>query len=120
MAPKITILSLGEEVAIGLGQKTNLVRFISLILVILLAGSSVAVAGNIVFVGLIVPQIVKAIVGADYKYIIPCSLVLGSILLVYSDIIARMINPPFETPIGSLTALLGVPVFIYLVRKETK
>ena len=119
MAPKITILSLGEEVAIGLGQKTNLVRFISLILVILLAGSSVAVAGNIVFVGLIVPQIVKAIVGADYKYIIPCSLVLGSILLVYSDIIARMINPPFETPIGSLTALLGVPVFIYLVRKET-
>ncbi len=120
MAPKITILSLGEEVAIGLGQKTNLVRFICLILVIMLAGSSVAVAGNIVFVGLIVPQIVKAIVGADYKYIIPCSLVLGSILLVYSDIIARMINPPFETPIGSLTALLGVPVFIYLVRKETK
>ena len=120
MAPKITILSLGEEVAIGLGQKTNLVRFICLMLVILLAGSSVAVAGNIVFVGLIVPQIVKSIVGADYKYIIPCSLVLGSILLVYSDIIARMINPPFETPIGSLTALLGVPVFIYLVRKETK
>ncbi|MGX4601027.1 FecCD family ABC transporter permease [Faecalimicrobium sp. JNUCC 81] len=120
MAPKITILSLGEEVAIGLGQNTNLVRFICLLLVILLAGSSVAVAGNIVFVGLIVPQIVKAIVGADYKYIIPCSLVLGAILLVYSDIMARMINPPFETPIGSLTALLGVPVFIYLVRKETK
>jgi iron complex transport system permease protein len=120
MAPKITILSLGEEVAIGLGQKTNLVRFICLIIVILLAGSSVAVAGNIVFVGLIIPQIVKAIVGADYKYIIPCSLVLGSVLLVYSDIIARMINPPYETPIGSLTALLGVPVFIYLVRKETR
>lgn len=120
MAPKITILSLGEEVAIGLGQKTNLVRFICLIIVILLAGSSVAVAGNIVFVGLIIPQIVKAIVGADYKYIIPGSLVLGSVLLVYSDIIARMINPPYETPIGSLTALLGVPVFIYLIRKETR
>lgn len=120
MAPKITILSLGEEVAIGLGQKTNLVRFICLIIVILLAGSSVAVAGNIVFVGLIIPQIIKAIVGADYKYIIPGSLVLGSVLLVYSDIIARMINPPYETPIGSLTALLGVPVFIYLVRKETR
>lgn len=120
MAPKITILSLGEEVAIGLGQNTNLVRLICLVIVILLAGSSVAVAGNIVFVGLIVPQIVKAVVGADYKYIIPCSLVLGAILLVYSDIIARMINPPFETPVGSLTALLGVPVFIYLVRKETK
>ena len=120
MAPKITILSLGEEVAIGLGQRTNLVRFICLIIVIALTGASVSVAGNIVFVGLIVPQIAKAIVGSDYKYIIPSSMVLGSVLLVYSDIIARMINPPYETPIGSLTALLGVPMFIYLVRKDTK
>lgn len=118
MSSKITILSLGEEVAIGLGQKTNTVRFISLIIVILLTGASVSVAGNIVFVGLIVPQIVKGIVGADYKYIIPGSMILGSVLLVYSDIMARMINPPYETPIGSLTALLGVPVFIYLVRKD--
>ena len=118
MAPKITILSLGEEVAIGLGQRTNLVRFISLIIVILLTGASVSVAGNIVFVGLIVPQIVRGLIGADYKYIIPLSMLFGSVLLVYSDIVARMINPPYETPIGSLTALLGVPIFIYLVRKE--
>lgn len=120
MAPKITILSLGEEVAIGLGQKTNAVRFISILIVIFLTGASVSVAGNIVFVGLIVPQITKRVVGADYKYIIPSSMILGSVLLVYSDILARMINPPYETPIGSLTALLGVPVFIYLVRKDTK
>ena len=120
MAPKITILSLGEEVAIGLGQRTNLVRFICLMIVIALTGASVSVAGNIVFVGLIVPQIAKAIVGSDYKYIIPSSMILGSVLLVYSDIMARMINPPYETPIGSLTALLGVPMFIYLVRKDTK
>ncbi|CEN86490.1 FecCD family ABC transporter permease [Paraclostridium sordellii] len=120
MAPKITILSLGEEVAIGLGQKTNVVRFISIIVVILLTGASVSVAGNIVFVGLIVPQIAKRVVGADYKFIIPSSMILGSVLLVYSDILARMINPPYETPIGSLTALLGVPMFIYLVRKDTK
>lgn len=120
MAPKITILSLGEEVAIGLGQKTNVVRFISIIVVILLTGASVSVAGNIVFVGLIVPQIAKRVVGADYKFIIPGSMILGSVLLVYSDILARMINPPYETPIGSLTALLGVPMFIYLVRKDTK
>lgn len=120
MAPKITILSLGEEVAIGLGQRTNLVRFICLMLVIALTGASVSVAGNIVFVGLIIPQIAKAIVGSDYKYIIPSSMILGSVLLVYSDIMARMINPPYETPIGSLTALLGVPMFIYLVRKDTK
>lgn len=118
MAPKITILSLGEEVAIGLGQRTNLVRFISLIIVIALTGVSVSVAGNIVFVGLIVPQIVRGVIGADYKYIIPLSMVFGSVLLVYSDIMARMINQPYETPMGSLTALFGVPIFIYLVRKE--
>jgi iron complex transport system permease protein len=120
MSPKITILSLGEEVAIGLGEKTNLVRFISLIIVICLTGASVSVAGNIVLVGLIVPQIAKVIVGSDYKYIIPSSMILGSVLLVYSDIMARMINPPYETPIGSLTALIGVPMFIYLVRKDAK
>lgn len=120
MAPKITILSLGEEVAIGLGQKTNAIRFVSIIIVIFLTGASVSVAGNIIFVGLIVPQIAKRIVGADYKYIIPASMILGAVLLVYSDILARMINPPYETPIGSLTALLGVPMFIYLVRKDSK
>lgn len=119
MSPKITILSLGEEVAIGLGQKTNLVRLVSLIIVIALTGASVSVAGNIVFVGLIVPQIIRGIIGSDYKYIIPLSMLFGSVLLVYSDILARMINPPYETPIGSLTALLGVPIFIYLVRKES-
>lgn len=120
ISPKITILSLGEEVAIGLGQKTNSVRFLSLIIVILLTGASVSVAGNIILVGLIVPQIAKAIVGSDYKFIIPTSMIFGSVLLVYSDIFSRMINPPYETPIGSLTALLGVPMFIYLVRKDKK
>ena len=119
IAPKITILSLGEEVAIGLGQRTNLVRLVSLIIVIALTGASVSVAGNVVFVGLIVPQIIRGIIGSDYKYIIPLSMLFGSVLLVYSDILARMINPPYETPIGSLTALLGVPIFIYLVRKES-
>jgi iron complex transport system permease protein len=120
MAPKITILSLGEEVAIGLGERTNRVRAICIAIVVLLTGAAVAVAGNIVFLGLIIPQIVKAIVGSDYKIIIPTSFLLGAVLLVYSDIVARIINIPYETPIGTLTALLGVPMFIYLVRKEVK
>ena len=118
LSKKITILSLGEEVAIGLGENTNHTRLIALIIVILLTGASVSVAGNIIFVGLIIPQIVKKIVGVDYKYIIPCSFVMGAVLLVYSDVFSRLINPPYETPIGSLTALLGVPVFIYLIRKD--
>lgn len=117
---RITILSLGEDVAIGLGENTNRTRFIAIVIVILLTGASVSVAGNIIFVGLIIPQIVKKLVGVDFKYIIPCSFVLGSVLIVYSDVISRLINPPYETPIGSLTALLGVPVFIYLIRKEVK
>lgn len=117
MSPKITILSLGEEIAVGLGQKTNLIRFIGIMIVIFLSGASTAVAGNVGFVGLIVPQIVRGIVGPDYKYIIPCSLVLGGALVVYCDIFARMINQPYETPIGALIALIGVPFFIYLVRK---
>ncbi|WP_272865778.1 FecCD family ABC transporter permease [Clostridioides difficile] len=120
MAPRITILSLGEEVAIGLGQKTNIVRFVCIVLVILMTGASVSVSGNIIFIGLIVPQIAKGIVGSDYKYIIPSSLVLGAVLLVYTDILSRMINPPYETPVGSITALIGVPIFIYLVRKGEK
>lgn len=118
LSKKITILSLGEEVAIGLGENTDRTRLIALIIVILLTGASVSVAGNIIFVGLIIPQIVKKIVGVDYKYIIPCSFVMGAVLLVYSDVFSRLINPPYETPIGSLTALLGVPVFIYLIRKD--
>lgn len=120
LAPKVTILSLGEEVAIGLGEKTNIIRFIGIIVVIFLSGSAVSVAGNIAFVGLIVPQIVRSIVGPDYRYIIPCSLVIGAALLVYSDVLARMINQPYETPIGALTALIGVPFFIYLVRKGAR
>ncbi|HDX7084329.1 TPA: iron ABC transporter permease [Clostridioides difficile] len=120
MAPRITILSLGEEVAIGLGQKTNTVRFICIVLVILMTGASVSVSGNIIFIGLIVPQIAKGIVGSDYKHIIPSSLVLGAVLLVYTDILSRMINSPYETPVGSITALIGVPIFIYLVRKGEK
>ncbi|MBE6066789.1 MAG: iron ABC transporter permease [Clostridium lundense] len=120
MSAKITILSLGEEIAIGLGENTNAIRFISIIIVIILSGSAVSVAGNIAFVGLIVPQIVRSLVGPDYRYIIPCSLIIGAVLLVYSDIVARMINQPYETPIGALTALIGVPFFIYLVRKEAR
>lgn len=118
LSKKITILSLGEEVAIGLGENTDRTRFIALIIVVLLTGVSVCVAGNIIFVGLIIPQIVKKIVGVDYKYIIPSSFVMGAVLLVYSDVFSRIINAPYETPIGSLTSLLGVPVFVYLIRKD--
>ncbi len=120
LSPKITLLSLGEDVAVGLGERVEVVRIIGVVTVILLSGSAVAVAGNIAFVGLIVPQIIRSVIGPDYRYIIPCSLVTGATLLVYSDIVARMINQPYETPLGSITAIIGVPIFIYLVRKGAR
>ncbi|NUU76010.1 FecCD family ABC transporter permease [Paenibacillus xylanilyticus] len=116
----ITLLSLGEEIAVGLGQRTGLIKLIGLIVVLILAGTAVSVVGAVGFVGLIIPHLTRKIVGVDYRWIIPCSAVMGSLLLVFADLAARMINPPYETPIGALVALIGVPFFLYLARKERR
>ena len=115
MAPRITILSLGEEVAIGLGQKTNLVRFISLLVVILMTGASVSVAGNIVFVGLIIPHAVRMLFGTDHKKLIPISALVGAIFMICADALSRIVIPNSEMPIGILISMIGAPVFIYLM-----
>lgn len=114
----ITLISLGDEVASGLGQKTGLIKIIGGMIVLVLAGAAVSVAGPIGFVGLVVPHLVRYIVGVDYRYIIPCSAVVGSLLMLLADIGARMINPPYETPISALFALVGVPFFLYISRKS--
>ncbi len=114
----ITVLSLGEDVAAGLGQRTAIVKFLGTIAVLLLTGAAVAVGGTIGFVGLVIPHIIRFIVGPDYRLIIPCSAVVGALLLVISDVGARVVNPPFETPLGAITALIGVPFFLYLARRE--
>jgi iron complex transport system permease protein len=116
----ITLLSLGEEIAVGLGQRTGLIKLVGLIVVLILAGTAVSVVGAVGFVGLIIPHLTRKIVGVDYRWIIPCSAVMGSLLLVFADLAARMINPPYETPIGALVALIGVPFFLYLARKERR
>nr|WP_245628115.1 iron ABC transporter permease [Shouchella shacheensis] len=118
LARSITILSLGHDVARGLGQKTALVRTFGMIAVMLMTGAAVAVAGIIGFIGLVIPHITRSLVGIDYRYVIPCSAILGSLLLVIADIVARMINAPYETPVGAITALIGVPFFLYLARRE--
>lgn len=116
----ITLLSLGEEIAVGLGQRTGVIKLVGLIVVLILAGTAVSVVGAVGFVGLIIPHLTRKIVGVDYRWIIPCSAVMGSLLLVFADLAARMINPPYETPIGALVALIGVPFFLYLARKERR
>jgi len=117
LSRSITILSLGDEVAANLGQRTRIVKIIASIAVLILAGASVSVVGSIGFVGLIIPHVTRFLVGVDYRWIIPCSAVLGSIFLVLADIGARMIYAPAETPIGVLVALIGVPFFLYLTRR---
>ncbi|MCR8644355.1 iron ABC transporter permease [Paenibacillus sp. N1-5-1-14] len=116
----ITMLSLGEDVATGLGQRTGLVKIIATIIVLVLAGSAVAVVGAVGFVGLIIPHLTRFLVGVDYRWIIPCSAILGSLLVVLADLGARIIHPPFEVPIGAIIALIGVPFFLYLARKERR
>lgn len=116
ISKSITVLSLGEDIAIGLGQNNLLIKVLGIISVIILTGAAVSIAGAIVFVGLIVPHITRFIMGTDYRWIIPSSAIFGSLLLVLSDIVSRLINAPFETPVGAITSLIGVPFFLYLAR----
>jgi iron complex transport system permease protein len=118
LSSKINILNLGDDVAIGLGENPEKIRFTTLMLMIPMCAAAVAVGKNIAFVGLIVPQIVRKILGEDYRKIIPCAFLLGAVLLTYADIAARMLFDPYETPIGVFTALIGIPFFIAVARKE--
>ncbi|WP_080838402.1 FecCD family ABC transporter permease [Cohnella massiliensis] len=117
LSRSITLLSLGDEVASGLGVRTAWVKFFGSVLVLVLAGASVATVGGISFVGLVIPHISRMLVGANYRWIIPCSAVLGALLMVFADIAARMVRPGFETPVGALIAVIGVPFFLYLIRR---
>nr|WP_188497218.1 iron ABC transporter permease [Pullulanibacillus pueri] len=118
LSRSITVLSLGEEVATGLGQKTKVVRFVGIIVVLLLTGAAVSIAGMIGFIGLVIPHITRFLVGSDYRFIIPCSAIIGALALLGADMLSRMVNAPFETPVGAVTAIIGVPFFLYLARKE--
>lgn len=120
LSRSITMLSLGEDIAKGLGQRTGLVKLAGAVIVLILAGSSVSVVGAVGFIGLIIPHLTRYLVGVDYKWIIPCSAVLGSLLAVFADLTARMIIPKQETPFGAIIALIGVPFFLYLARKERR
>lgn len=117
IAGQVNTLLLGEDVARGLGQKTVLVKLITGLIVIILAGSSVGVAGPISFVGLITPHIARYLVGTDFRWVVLYSALLGSVFLLGADIAARYIAMPGELPIGVVTALLGAPFFIYVARK---
>ncbi|BBC27146.1 FecCD family ABC transporter permease [Pseudanabaena sp. ABRG5-3] len=120
LASQITTMSLGEDIAASLGQQTLGIKLLTVTSVVLLAGSSVAIAGPIGFVGLVVPHGVRFFIKTDYRWILPYSAIFGAILLLLSDIAARVLLKPQELPVGVMTALVGAPMFIYLAKSKVK
>ena len=119
LAGSINILSLGDEAATGLGVRPARIRLISILLLIPVCAVCVAGAGNIAFVGLIIPHTVRGIFGVDHKKLLPLSALTGSVFLVWADVAARTILPRTEVPIGILISVVGAPFFIFLmVRKN--
>lgn len=111
-------LALGEDLAATLGTRVGLVRVLAALSVMLLAGTATAMAGPIAFVGLAVPHVARALVGADYRWILPWSLVLAPIVLLLADVVGRLVARPDEMQVGIITALIGAPLFIALVRRR--
>ncbi|WP_040285919.1 FecCD family ABC transporter permease [Sporosarcina koreensis] len=118
LSKSITILSLGEETAVGLGVRRQLIMTLSIVSVALMTGASVALAGSISFIGLVVPHITRFLVGHDYRWIIPCSAMLGAVFLCYADLLSRFVNHPYETPVSLVITILCIPFFMYLIHRK--
>ena len=115
---KFNVISYGRETAISLGVNYNKITRLGLVICTLMTGITVAFTGIIGFVGLIAPHITRMIVGNDYRVLAPASSLVGALLLLISDSIARNIIAPVELPIGVITSIVGVPFFIYLIIKK--
>lgn len=118
MSGRINIISLGDEAAAGLGLSPVKMKLKVILCLIPICAVCVAAAGNIAFIGLFVPHILRKLIGNDYRKLMPLSFLYGSIVLVAADIAARTVSSPYELPVGLFTALIGVPVFLILIRKE--
>ncbi|SHE58942.1 iron ABC transporter permease [Vibrio gazogenes] len=117
LSPHINVLLSGDDIATGLGQSIFLLKIVLSLLIVSLAGLCVSIAGNIGFIGLIVPHMARAIVGNNHQWLLPLSAIWGAILLLLADVLGRIILAPQVIPIGVMTALLGAPFFIFLARK---
>lgn len=117
---RLNLLMLGDEMAESLGLNTEAFRLLLIIVSSLLSASAVAVAGIISFVGLIVPHIARLLVGSDYNYLFPASVLLGAVTLVACDTVGRIIILPGEMPVGVIMSFIGAPFFLYLLRRKAK
>ena len=121
LAHKINLLLLGDGVAAGLGMRVEVARIALVAVAIALAASAVSVAGTVAFIGLVIPHLVRLLIGANHRFVLPLSALAGALLLLVADDIARTIIPSRELPAGLLTALIGAPYFIYLImRRKTR
>ncbi|MGX2995434.1 FecCD family ABC transporter permease [Streptomyces sp. JNUCC 64] len=119
VARGLDALALGEDVAKGLGQKVASVRITGGLGAAVLTGAGVAAAGPIAFVGLAVPHLARALVGSSHRWLLPMAALLGPVMLLFADTVGRIVFPPSEVPVGVMTALIGVPFLIVLVRRKT-
>ncbi|MCX6397369.1 MAG: iron ABC transporter permease [Propionibacteriales bacterium] len=117
-SPALNLLSLGDDIARGLGQNLGRARAVGLLATTLLAGAATAACGPIAFVGLVVPHVARAWTGPDYRFLMPYAGLLGAILLLVSDIVGRVVVRPGELQVGIVLALIGGPFFIALVRRR--
>jgi iron complex transport system permease protein len=117
LAGQVNVLNAGEEIATGLGQRTGLIRLLMSVLVVCLAGSAVALAGSIGFIGLLVPHMVRKGLSIDHRWLLPGCALLGAIVLLLADTLSRVLILPQEVPVGVMTALFGAPFFILLARR---
>lgn len=120
MAKQLNAFSLGERSAAHLGIATERVKRWVVVLTALCVGASVAVAGVVVFVGLIVPHVMRMIAGPDHRYLLVFSALFGAVLLLNADLFSRVVFAPAELPISVITGIIGAPVFLYLLIKERK
>ncbi|MEW1629440.1 iron chelate uptake ABC transporter family permease subunit [Streptomyces sp. NPDC089173] len=118
LGPQLNALSLGDDLARGLGQRVGVARMISAGAVVVLCGAATVVAGPIGFVGLAVPHAARLITGPDYRWVLPYSMVLAPIMLLVADITGRVVAPPGEVQVGVITAAIGCVPFIWLVRRR--
>jgi iron complex transport system permease protein len=116
---KANIIRLGDQVASNLGENTNRIRILLSLLAVFLSAVSVAAIGMIGFVGLVVPHMARLLVGSDYKYLLPMSMVLGALVLLIADTGGRTLFAPLDIPAGILMAVVGAPYFLYLMRRRT-
>ena len=120
MANQLNIMGIGDESAKTMGVNVDRQRLIILMVITLVAASVVSFTGVIGFVGLVAPHIVRIVLGADNKFLIPGSAVFGAVLLLVSDMVARTIVAPTMLPVGVITACLGGPIFMYLILRNSK